>query len=351
MSHNKERKEKICLNCKAAIYGRYCHVCGQENIEPKENFWHLVNHFVEDLTHFDGKFFVTLKDLLFKPGFLSVEYLKGKRASYLHPIRMYVFTSAIFFLIFFSFIHLDDKGLVKVSKAKDPNKIHIGFDNKEDEDDKKDNELKDSIIKVIDSVKALKNKTKPVDQSDSFHAKSVKEYDSLQVALPENKRDGWLKKMCRRRLVLINQNLRSGDENIYRKLGNELVHSIPKMMFVLLPLIALLLRLLYIRRKQFLYIDHAIFIIHLFIAIYILWLFSYGLGYLGTLTGLRFFKFLAGFMFFVVQFYEYKAMRNFYKQKRFKTIVKYFIFNFVTLMIFIFIGVIFFLNTASEQIS
>ena len=104
MSHNKEREEKICLNCKAAIYGRYCHVCGQENIEPKENFWHLVNHFVEDLTHFDGKFFITLKDLLFKPGFLSVEYLKGKRASYLHPIRMYVFTSAIFFLIFFSFL-------------------------------------------------------------------------------------------------------------------------------------------------------------------------------------------------------------------------------------------------------
>jgi len=81
------------------------------------------------------------------------------------------------------------------------------------------------------------------------------------------------------------------------------------------------------------------------------WLFSYGLGYFGTLTGWVIFKFLAGFMFVVIQFYQYKAMRNFYKQSRIKTILKYCIFNFVTLLIFIFIGVIFFLNTASEQIN
>src|SRR5262249_31151697 len=64
--------------------------------------WHMVTHFFNDITHFDGKFFVTLKDLLFRPGFLSKEYMKGRRASYLHPVRMYVFTSAIFFLLFFS---------------------------------------------------------------------------------------------------------------------------------------------------------------------------------------------------------------------------------------------------------
>src|SRR5580765_5473780 len=83
--------------------GRYCHVCGQENVEPKESFWHLLTHFFNDITHFDGKFFTTLKDLLFRPGFLSKEYVIGRRASYLNPVRMYVFTSAIFFLLFFSF--------------------------------------------------------------------------------------------------------------------------------------------------------------------------------------------------------------------------------------------------------
>ena len=81
----------------------YCHICGQENVEPKESVWHLVTHYFNDITHFDGKFFSTLKLLLLRPGFLPAEYVRGRRASYLNPIRMYIFTSFLFFLIFFSF--------------------------------------------------------------------------------------------------------------------------------------------------------------------------------------------------------------------------------------------------------
>lgn len=113
MSHFKERRQKDCLNCGAVVYGRYCHLCGQENIEPKESFWHLVTHFVYDITHFDGKFFSTVKCLLLKPGFLSKEYIRGRRMSYLNPIKMYVFISAFFSLFFFSIfsphINLNEK--------------------------------------------------------------------------------------------------------------------------------------------------------------------------------------------------------------------------------------------------
>ena len=101
MSHNKERKEKTCLNCGSALQGRYCHLCGQENIEPKETVWGLISHYAYDITHFDGKFFSTVKYLLTKPGFLTKELIRGRRAAYLHPIRMYVFIAAFFFLIFF----------------------------------------------------------------------------------------------------------------------------------------------------------------------------------------------------------------------------------------------------------
>lgn len=104
MSHFKERKEKNCLNCNAEVLGKFCQVCGQENIQPKESFWHLVTHFFYDITHFDGKFFNTVKYLLLKPGFLTYEYERGKRMTYVHPIRLYVFTSAFFFLLYFSFI-------------------------------------------------------------------------------------------------------------------------------------------------------------------------------------------------------------------------------------------------------
>jgi hypothetical protein len=51
---------------------------------------------------------VTLKDLLFKPGFLTKEYMKGRRKNYLHPVRMYVFTSAVFFLVFYSLFSAKD---------------------------------------------------------------------------------------------------------------------------------------------------------------------------------------------------------------------------------------------------
>src|SRR5882672_7757308 len=121
MSHRPERKEKNCLNCGTTVQGFYCHVCGQENIEPKETFWGMVMHFFEDITHFDGKFFSTLKDLLFRPGFLSAEYVKGRRASYLHPVRMYVFTSGLFFLIFFSIN--DPKEAIKFKGDKLINRI------------------------------------------------------------------------------------------------------------------------------------------------------------------------------------------------------------------------------------
>ncbi|HRO42917.1 MAG TPA: DUF3667 domain-containing protein [Flavipsychrobacter sp.] len=102
VSHQHERKEKICLNCNAGLIGRYCHSCGQENIEPKESVWHLFVHFFNDITHFDGKFFHSIKLLISKPGFLSEEYMKGRRADYLNPIRMYLFISFAFFFLQFS---------------------------------------------------------------------------------------------------------------------------------------------------------------------------------------------------------------------------------------------------------
>jgi len=103
------------------VIGHYCHNCGQENLEPKETVWHLVQHFFNDITHFDGKFFETVKYLLRKPGFLSLEYTRGRRMSYLNPIRMYVFTSAIFFIILFSLKKPEDmareSGLGKKDKG------------------------------------------------------------------------------------------------------------------------------------------------------------------------------------------------------------------------------------------
>ena len=164
MSHLKERKEKNCLNCNAEVLGRYCHVCGQENVEIKENFWHLSTHLVYDIMHFDSKFFDTLKYLLLQPGFLTKEYLRGRRASYLHPIRMYVFTSAIFFIIFFSFIVKpgEIEGTVKTKEEKKTLSEQIQL-------------MQDSLNKTTDPEKrkALENEIHGLEIADKYIPSAV----------------------------------------------------------------------------------------------------------------------------------------------------------------------------------
>lgn len=316
LSHAKERTQKNCLNCNAEVMGRYCQVCGQENIETHETFWQLTTHLVYDIVHFDGKFFSTLKSLLFKPGFLTHEYIRGKRASYLHPVRMYVFTSTIFFIIFFAFIVPADKinssgNLIGNSKAKDI--------------------VKDSVIKKISDSAGINIKD-PVMHKSDFNGNdilppSIEAYDSIQKTLPETKRDGWFTQMISKRSIIISNKYKGNQEDFIKDLFENFLHSLPKMMFISLPLAALLLQLLYIRRKQFLYVQHGVFLIHVYIATYILFLLQYGLKALNDILHWSIIGYLSGFTVFLIFFYLYKAMRNFYGQRRAKTIFKFFLFN------------------------
>ncbi len=346
MSHLKERKEKNCLNCNAEVLGRYCHICGQENIEIEESFWSLATHLIYDIMHFDSKFFDTLKFLLLKPGFLSKEYLRGRRATYLHPIRMYVFTSAIFFLIFFSFI----------SKPGDFEK-GIRTDEGKTEINKQIRELQDSIKKVKDTLKRRQIEKKirglnvalsymPSEAGDSVEhnnnrssnvlnlrdsmPSSIKEYDSLQNKLPKNERDAWLMRLMMYRVITINQKYKGDNERFKEDFAEKFKHSVPQMMFISLPLIALAMQLLYIRRrKQFFYVDHVILLIHIGIANFISLLIYYGFSALYDVTHFGLFSWIATLIGIYIFLYCFLAMYNFYKQRIFKTFVKYFILLFV----------------------
>jgi Protein of unknown function (DUF3667) len=326
VSHSKIRSEKICLNCGTETPGRYCPNCGQENIEPKQTVWHLIQHFFSDITHFDGKFFITVKDLFAKPGFLSREYMSGRRASYLDPVRMYIFTSAIFFLIFFSMFNvknIDFTDQDRVVKNLDLNEMLA--EAKTRQDSLKIREVYELTRKQL--VKIKKDSGRTNGDFDVYLDTSVYHtfaaYDSAQRTKPANQRDRWLKRKITERKIELATRYQKEHESLIRDLISENLHNWPKVLFISLPLFALILKLLYIRRKQFIYVDHGIFAIHLYIFSFLIILIFFALNKLHSNTGWS----LINWLIFVVVvypfFYYYKAMRRFYGQRRAKTILKY----------------------------
>jgi hypothetical protein len=95
-------KEDInsCLNCKTVLKAdfEFCPKCGQET-KADSSLKGLFTHFLSDYFTFDSKIIRSLQPLITKPGFLTLEYLKGKRADYIAPLRMFIFLSIIFFLL------------------------------------------------------------------------------------------------------------------------------------------------------------------------------------------------------------------------------------------------------------
>ncbi|MFT3981070.1 MAG: DUF3667 domain-containing protein [Ferruginibacter sp.] len=322
MSHLKERTEKNCLNCNAQVYGKYCHVCGQENTEPAETVWHLVTHFFNDITHFDGKFFSTLKLLLIKPGFLSAEYKKGRRASYLNPVRMYIFTSFIFFIIFFSTVHIGESVMPDLKKSNYVIEPVDKMDSAEFADMTRQISngqvmTKDQFYKYVDSTNAL-------DAITIFGKtyKSRQQYDSLVKAGAIH--PGWLENKVATRLFEIREKFRKNDKGEMVNVMTIFLHMFPQILFVSLPLFAFLLWLIYLRRKDFYFVSHGIYSIHLYIFYFICLLFLIGIR---KLLDILHWNGLAGWVTFLLVIglllYEYKAMRNFYQQGRAKTIVKF----------------------------
>ncbi len=88
-----------CLNCGTALMGPFCYYCGQPDKNLMRFFPALVRDLLEDVVDFDSRFMRTLKPLLFHPGKLTRDYLDGRRFRYVPPMRLYIFSSAVFFIL------------------------------------------------------------------------------------------------------------------------------------------------------------------------------------------------------------------------------------------------------------
>jgi len=355
--------------------------------------WGLVSHFFYDITHFDGKFFSTTKLLVTKPGFLPAEYIKGRRARYLHPIRMYVFSSALFFLIFFSLFKpkkmingsfMDEEPAKLVDSVKElsqaQNFLLQNVDNAEDSalimgkisgianKIKLENQRKDSIIRAEDSLvdltdslndaqstgkKPKKKKWKPKSRVSwdeaSQHYKTVAQYDSAQAALPEHERDGWWSRLAAKRNIELAAKYKDNDRQFWTDIIDAFMHTFPYMLFISLPLYALFMKLLYFRHKRFFYVEHGIFFIYLYIFTFIFLLLYFSVMELRIKAHQNWIGWIEGILLLGGTYYAYKAMRNFYGQSRGMTILKFLLLNMMAFFALILLFIFFFTITVVKM--
>ena len=88
-----------CLNCGEVLTGQHCSHCGQRARVRVLSLWGLMRDLVGDVFDWDSRIWRTLRPLLFSPGRLTIDYLRGKRASYTPPFRMYLLLSVAFFVV------------------------------------------------------------------------------------------------------------------------------------------------------------------------------------------------------------------------------------------------------------
>lgn len=337
MSHYKHRTETNCLNCGTQVTSKYCGYCGQENIEPNISFWHLVTHFFNDFTHFDGKFFTTVKNLITKPGFLSLAFVRGQRVRYLDPIRMYIFTSFLFFLLFFSF-----------SKIEGLNENVLYGDKNMDQISKMDSTTFSNFTKQFNNglpltregFKAFTDK-----KTNSALFGSSKNYSSLSQFDSLNKRGeikgNWAERVIKRKQIEVQIKYNNNQGAYLKALWESISHSLPQLFFISLPLFALCLKLLYVRHKDIFYAQHVIYSIHLYIFTFLILLGFMFNNWLGNYISEGFKAILIFILVIWLALYEYKAMRKFYGQRRFKSMVKFFLAVFLRFIIILFLFFIF----------
>ncbi len=330
-----------CLNCNYTFSGDevYCPNCGQKNKGRKIAFKSFIREIFAGFFSWDAKFWRTLFPLLFKPGKISKDYIEGKRVRYTNPFRFYITSSILFFLA----LGINSKLNTLKDLSKKQNNVASSF-NLEDQE------------KKIDSIQTLIKNELNNTPKDSLQTQSI---DSSKVKQPnisflgdKNKLDTFLKFNKNNPKMNIDEALdslnyeksywnrflydRAELANSFFKKKEQRMLFANKMLsygsvstFILLPVFAFFLMLLYMRKRKYTYVEHLIFVFHtqtvffLFLTIVLIINIIFGTIHIGI--------FLIVFL-----LYLFIAMKRFYKQGYFKTILKFLLIN----LIYFFIAII-----------
>jgi hypothetical protein len=110
--------DKLCPNCSSPLDGPYCSQCGQHQVDLDRPFRQIFSEGLSTFLAFDTRLVRTLWPLIRRPGFLTVEFLAGRRARYVHPFKLYFAFSLLFFFVFsfstYSIVRVNEPGVVTI---------------------------------------------------------------------------------------------------------------------------------------------------------------------------------------------------------------------------------------------
>ena len=328
-----------CLNCghPLELTDRYCGRCGQMNSTKKLSFNDFFNEFFSGVFAYDSRFQRTLRVLLFKPGKISKDYINGMRMYYANPFRFYLSASIVFFLLFgitFDFgdelSQRDGDSFNRQSGVIVPAPPQAKLD---------------SLNRIVTSpeigLDSITLDTTPKSYKDNYF--SQKEIDSMGVLSALEKKIGLYYAFqdeteiynSQRAMDSLHHEHSGYNHWLYKKAVDAgtfsknprlffdyFISKLPFIIFFYLPVFALFIWLLYLRRP-FNYMEHLIFAFHVQTMFFVL----YGLALLIELIIQS--NWAITIANFVFLFYLYKGMRNFYGQGRVKTILKFILLNLI----------------------
>lgn len=335
-----------CLNCghPLDLSDRYCSYCSQLNTNKQLSLKDFFLEFIGSIITYDSRLRFTIKDLLFKPGTITRNYTRGQRLKYANPFRFFLSASIIYFLLqgLISTFFPDNNTFTNIQTDREEDEITdikvagfnevpnskqgiytfsgMGMETKNDSIDKKKKKKKQENFTflseaAIDSLpwgnRFAKRFTLYQDFYEAFEIKDpVKALDSLNHKNTSYNR--WLYSK--------NESIDRIKDNPFGFV-NYMLGKIPFFLFFFIPLFAFFFWFLYSKRK-YTYMEHMIFIFHIFSFLFLAMLFCL---LPDLLIGDDIFT---GILFVLIgPFYFYKALRNFYRQNRFITILKFVFLN------------------------
>ena len=231
----------FCKNCNLKFRKdyRFCPHCGQQ-AKDKLTVGLLFYNTVTNYFSFDARFFKSIYPLLCKPGYLAKLFVNGQRATFLHPAQLYLFTSILFFFLMTTLVVSDN-----IKRVDEAFKTPTLFEPKE----------KDTLeIKVMGNKQLFSSR-----ELDSLIQENVPEEQLLRAIGMKENANPLTRKFYTQGLKLYKQ--RSGGS-----LLQTIYETLPFALFILLPVFALLLKILFLR--QGVYVNHLVFSFYFFSFLY-----------------------------------------------------------------------------------